>query len=839
MTAVLERGMLVDCERDVSSALRDARFSIPPERPTFLPRERLLDALIGRDRSPRAPITVLAAPISTGKTTAVAAAARALPEGSTAWCRLDASDNDPYAFGQSILHAVLGAVRLGDVDRLSVILAQSRDPLDQAMQLAGAGRDLLLVLDCVEELHANAAGATLARLAYHLPGSVSVVLLAHHDPDLPKRLCSSAEVRELRAADLAFTPEEAHALLARNGVALPEPDVRVLTEWTKGSAAALHLAVAAIREGADPERLLFEAHQAERALHDALLDEMLDRLDVDVRRFLLRVSITNVLNVSLAAALCDSTLAEAADAMKVVVEQDVFFEPVEAHGGWYRQHSLFADLLRAALNHEAPDEIVSIHRRAARWFDRHSCSEHAFRCAVAGRDWDLVVELVTDRWIEATLDGTRCDLGEVPELPDDLAARSAVHGFAACILDVERNRPDAARLRLGGMVESFPDLSVRLQLVRDLLALQLACSEGAPDAIEAAADALAVWSVRPDTPLDAAEKVSALALQGDAWARLAAGDVQRAAGLFQESIAVSIGGDSSDASATAALALTAALAGSVHLASAINDELDEGWTPARSGDVTAVRALTSAICAYHEDRLPAAQQAIADARAHLRSYAPATAVLHAVRARIAASVGDDEGAERLLRRAATAAGPGLLAGLCDALDLHRARGDVEASGARDGARSHPYTIVMANVRLAVDDYATARVDEAWAALERALAIAARNGYRRMFVDSGLPVRPLLESYVGHARPFRALALQLLDRMGTGDATGDGALVEKLTERELTVLRYLPTMLSNREIASEMFFSVNTVKTHLKSIYRKLDVARRRDAVQRARALSLI
>jgi LuxR family maltose regulon positive regulatory protein len=53
------------------------------------------------------------------------------------------------------------------------------------------------------------------------------------------------------------------------------------------------------------------------------------------------------------------------------------------------------------------------------------------------------------------------------------------------------------------------------------------------------------------------------------------------------------------------------------------------------------------------------------------------------------------------------------------------------------------------------------------------------------------------------------------------------------------LRYLPTMMSNREIAAEMFFSVNTVKTHLKSIYRKLGVSRRRDAVSRARALSLL
>ncbi|OHV38066.1 LuxR C-terminal-related transcriptional regulator [Pseudofrankia sp. EUN1h] len=67
--------------------------------------------------------------------------------------------------------------------------------------------------------------------------------------------------------------------------------------------------------------------------------------------------------------------------------------------------------------------------------------------------------------------------------------------------------------------------------------------------------------------------------------------------------------------------------------------------------------------------------------------------------------------------------------------------------------------------------------------------------------------------------------------------GRGA--DRLSERELAVLSYLPTMLTTAEIAAELYVSVNTVKTHLKSIYRKLDVARRRDAVHRARALHLL
>ena len=66
-----------------------------------------------------------------------------------------------------------------------------------------------------------------------------------------------------------------------------------------------------------------------------------------------------------------------------------------------------------------------------------------------------------------------------------------------------------------------------------------------------------------------------------------------------------------------------------------------------------------------------------------------------------------------------------------------------------------------------------------------------------------------------------------------------ALAEPLTERELTILRYLQSILSNTEIEVELSLSVNTVKTHVRNIYRKLDAARRRDAVRRARELHLL
>ncbi|MFK7920161.1 MAG: LuxR C-terminal-related transcriptional regulator, partial [Ilumatobacter sp.] len=66
-----------------------------------------------------------------------------------------------------------------------------------------------------------------------------------------------------------------------------------------------------------------------------------------------------------------------------------------------------------------------------------------------------------------------------------------------------------------------------------------------------------------------------------------------------------------------------------------------------------------------------------------------------------------------------------------------------------------------------------------------------------------------------------------------------AIVEQLSERETAVLRDLPTKLSQREIAGELFVSLNTVKTHCTAIYRKLAVDSRRAAVQAARDLGLL
>ena len=128
------------------------------------------------------------------------------------------------------------------------------------------------------------------------------------------------------------------------------------------------------------------------------------------------------------------------------------------------------------------------------------------------------------------------------------------------------------------------------------------------------------------------------------------------------------------------------------------------------------------------------------------------------------------------------------------------------------------------------------------ALEAALDLA-EPGRQVWTIFTQPGARPLLERHRHHRTAHRALIAELLDRFTGIEAAGrseDAAeLREPLTDRELDVLRLLPTHLSAGEIANELSLSVHTVKTHTRSIYGKLDVHRRSEAVEQALALVLL
>jgi LuxR family transcriptional regulator, maltose regulon positive regulatory protein len=131
--------------------------------------------------------------------------------------------------------------------------------------------------------------------------------------------------------------------------------------------------------------------------------------------------------------------------------------------------------------------------------------------------------------------------------------------------------------------------------------------------------------------------------------------------------------------------------------------------------------------------------------------------------------------------------------------------------------------------------------DALTALERALVLAEPEGYMRLFIDEGAPMVALLR--LAHARGMMpGYVATLLSAAGSQAEAGSphpSPLVEPLTEREREVLRLLVAGVSNAAMARELVITVGTVKRHINSIYGKLGVNSRTQAVARAHTLKLL
>jgi LuxR family maltose regulon positive regulatory protein len=254
------------------------------------------------------------------------------------------------------------------------------------------------------------------------------------------------------------------------------------------------------------------------------------------------------------------------------------------------------------------------------------------------------------------------------------------------------------------------------------------------------------------------------------------------------------------------------------------------------GDTEAARKLLEPLPG--ETAVPLA--AVPLARAYLRDDAPGAAV------RTLATWVDGDGAPV---SAARAVAPGADGGApppspADAAPLSPPVGPLLAQPAGPPA---PADVPLLAQRLeaglikALAERRTGDTRRAIRTLERVLELAEPEGFRRVFTRVGAPVHEALLEHLDTGTAYWSLAAELIAATGTAQATAGAPAPagEALTERELTILRYLQSILSNVEIAAELSVSVNTVKTHVRNIYRKLHATRRRDAVRRAREMRLL
>ena len=844
-------------------------------------------------------VTLLSAAAGSGKTVLVRSwIADAGASARTAWVTVEHDERDAQAFWLSVVEQLRRATGGdGSVGELAPTVTFDGDALVQRLiaELVSLDEPVILVIDDLHELVSPDARAQLRMLLARRPSSLRVVLATRRDPQLGlHRLRLAGGLTELRGADLRFTAVDAGDLFAASGVTLDDDAVASVVARTEGWAAGLRLVALSLSHRADADSFIAAFSGSDRTVADYLLVEVLEHQPEAVRRLLLRTSILPRVNGALADRLTDSQGSERI--LLELEEANAFVVSIDTERTWFRYHGLFADLLRLELRRTEPEWIPPLHLAAARWFSEHGYMLDAIRHAQAAEDWGYAARLLAEHGFSLSLDGRGAAIGGLvaafptetltdPELAAyvaywavtqhsldtaaayvDLAGRHASH-----VLPERQRRVDAllATARLA-LARRRGDLDAALREAGPLLE-----SDGADTATEVALgnDARAValmnlgivelWAFRWDDSTRHLEHALALARQIDRpyvavrclshLALLAArNSIAQARPLGEEAVAIAEAhGWGSDPVACTALATLA----SVDSAQARFVEgrrwLDRAMSCLRPEIEPATALLVHWVSGelyVGEGRLRDAIEEFHAAERLQRLLATEHALTGLAKASIAHAqlrLGDVSGAretvagvtdQELVFGEARAA----VAALRLAEDDRPAAAEALASvlgGTAPVIRLG--TVIQALVldAVAADQLAdSARVEED---IERALDIAEPDALVYPFLL--IPGRDLLERHPRHRTAHAALLSDILDALAGTPPAGraQAAPVDALTESELRVLRHLPTNLTAPEIAGELYLSTSTVKTHMRHVYEKLGVHRRKEAVERARDLGLI
>ncbi len=863
---------------------------VPPEAAgPVLRRSRLLTKVSSATEHR---VTALDAPAGSGKTVLLATWLKMSRAPRVAWLSLDQDDNDPRIFWSYLVESLRLAgrplARLAVPDTVDDTFAAR--VVDAAAQLA---EPVVLVLDDVHELRGAAVLHGLETLLRHAPAPLRLVLSGREQPAVPlARLRVSGDLIDIGFDDLACTPAEARQLFALLGLEISDGDTALALERAEGWITGLRLASLWWQDQPPGSRSMADFGGDARIVADYLNDEVLHAQSAESRTFLLRTCVVDELTGALADALTGDQ--HGAHDLDRLERQNALVTAFNPQRTCFRYRRLLRDFLRAELNRVMPREASLLHTRAARYYAQQEWYAEALRAAVAADDTDLATSLLTEHGHRMLADGRVGDLDPLlRSFPDDQVsgdpALAAVHAHARLrMADADGAEP---YLRIAGQTaELGPEGDLHQALIYAELRLFQASLRGfsVGEQMDLAHRTLDRATTVAMLPHDQAA-LGALSFRLG-MAHITNGEAVAARTVLERALPHLAGAPASSWElASAWHALVNATEGRLAVAEATISTLDEGTGPAGLLDLTraliwverdrldqawsllerpdfgsggscpgdggelplgAAAALIRARILIARSRYPAARRVLAAARRHNAGLSPH--IRHRAdlfEAEILLRQGQLDAARQQLNRAlaeqpvpdlaisAVATGQFRLAegDLAGALDVVTPclEGTTAETRLLDTVGAH---LVAASAQRRLRAPAVARKH-----LEHALTLAEPEELLRVFVDAGRSIRSLLTVMIPPDGPHwhvRAVLLHHFESQSVVPHRPDRA-VPALTESEAAVLHYLPSMMTNDEIAQDLCLSVNTIKSHLRTLYRKLDATNRREAIVRAREHDLL
>ena len=869
--------------------LLQTKLHVPRLRPFLVPRPHLIKAL---NQGLAGKLTLISAPAGFGKTTLVSSwidtlqtENATLPPLSTqiAWLSLDKNDHVPARFLSYIIAALQRVDPHIGVSARSMLQAS---PLPIPALLTALLNDitaqpdrLVLVLDDYHVVDAPQIDEALAFLLDHLPPQLHLVITTREDPNLPlARLRVRGQLTAVRASDLRFDLTEAAVFLRQTmGLDLSEDNIAALEARTEGWVAGLQLASISLQGRQHDAADFIDAFTgSHRFVLDYLVEEVLHRQSESVQRFLLQTSILDRLCGPLCDAVCLSTDGQAT--LEALDRANLFLIPLDNERRWYRYHHLFVEFLRQRLQQQYPNNIAEHEIRASEWYEDNGYEIEAFQHAVAANDVQRAERLVEGggtpmhfrgagayvlNWL-ASLSKTELDA-----MPSLWVIYASTLLFVGQHLAVEQKLQAAeAALQDSGSDDKTKDLVGRIASLRATMAV-----------IQNDVETIIAESLRAQKYLHPDNLIYRISAT---WALGVAYQFQgnRAAASRAFTKTISIGGDS-----------IYVIAATINLGNI--QESDNQLTLAAktyenslhlAGDppqpIACEGFLGLARIHYEWNELDAAEQygqqcfQMTQQMDNVDSFVSYGIFL----SRLMLARGDVPGAVTVLDeveefvhhnnfefRMPSVADAQVLALLREGsvekaaqltrmhdlpfsqARVHLAEGDSASALAIlerlcQQAKDQPDERLKVAVLQAIAYQANGELDKALQALRDALMLAEPDGFMRIFLDEGPVMAQLLSDAMAQGMMpgyvSKLLAVFEAEKQES-DLPLPQALIDPLSERELEVLALVAAGLKNKEIAEQLFISLNTVLYHIKNIYDKLGVRKRTLAIIKARELDLL
>lgn len=767
--------------------------------------------------------------------------------------------------------------------------------------IIAVSQECVLIIEDYHLISSPQIHRSLSFLLEHLSANMHIVIATRNDPSLPlARLRARNAMIELRAADLRFSLAETQEFLNHvSGLQLASDDIARLDTHTEGWITGLQLLALLLQDGQDIDQFLADISNGHRHVRDYLIAEVFASQPEHVQTFLLQTSLFNRLTGS----LCDAVTGrnDGESMLEDLERTNLFIVAFREDLQWYRYHAFFSEALRHSARRQlGPDCIEMLYSKASAWFEQHGHLEEAIETALRARAFPRAIALIE---LQAQAHGFRLDYTLhhwLEQLPQDLRSTNPLLCFLSAqhllfsTLAVPGQRD--AYLTLVEKAERLWQEEGNLPRLGSLYALRsLAAhwSGGTAQVLDYAGQALQ-WLSSEDTIW------RGVALSTSGAAHRILGNAHAAYQALEEGYTLNDRAGYSIASLPTlnAMADILVLQGKLHQAFRLRQQViersgsflvDSCEAHIRQGALyfewnqlnTAISHLEIALAAEkrNEKGQPFAHAHLLLARINMargelsqalellqqlmmqatREQLPISIEeLQAYQAWWSLTVGDQDSASHWRHTLDPQAIP-TYAKECAYLVLARImimQGEPEealpllerwlAFSYAQGRSGSALAIAVLKARAL---YAMGESQQAQHTIAQVLALAQPERYTRIFLDEDITLaallrttrprlnEPVLTTYVDTL--LAAFEQERSTSAPLAHANAAALLPEPLSHHEQRVLRLLVAGLSNPEIANELVISINTVKTHVKNIYSKLNINSRKEARDVARRLKLL